>query len=365
MPQYQMYFVPLSSLTVQDENGDDSKSFVFKNEDIARISFLDRQTLQLDVGAPTTKITIDDTGTFSDWGIEYNDDLNFDDQRLAFDAAGFSAGTGTELNYSYLLTNSADPTDTITIYSVAIGGSAGTDTIAGLVATKALTPGATYTFSEPDSGVNPLYSNLAPCFTAGTLIRTQTGERPVDELAVGDMIETMDNGLQPIRWIGSRKLDAAALRAAPNLLPIFIGKGALSDSTPAQDLIVSPQHRVLVRSKIAQRMFDAAEVLVAAKQLLQLPNVHIVESCDQVSYYHILFDRHEIIYSNGAPTESLYTGAQALRALSPDARDEILTLFPELSDPDTLPQAARLLVPGRTARRLAQRHADNHQPLFG
>ncbi|WP_245999470.1 Hint domain-containing protein [Paracoccus methylarcula] len=196
-----------------------------------------------------------------------------------------------------------------------------------------------YDVSNGTTFADPYLDNVslvAPvvCFAAGTLIETSCGPMAVEKLREGDMIRTRDNGLQPIRWIGSRKLSAAELAAAPNLRPIRIRAGAFGNNTPETNLIVSPQHRVLVRSKIAQRMFSADEVLVAAKHLLELDGVGIAEDMAQVEYLHILFDRHEIIFSNGAETESLYTGPEALKAVGPKARDEILALFPELRDMD-------------------------------
>lgn len=201
-----------------------------------------------------------------------------------------------------------------------------------------------------------------PCFCRGTLIATDRGEIAVEKLAVGDLVQTRDHGLQPVRWIGGRALDALDLAAAPNLRPIRIRAGALGRGLPLSDLMVSPQHRVLVRSAIAQRMFGAPEVLVAAKQLLAIAGIEQV-AAEAVEYFHILFDRHEIVLSNGAETESLYTGAEALKSVGPAARDEILTLFPELRDGPAA--AARPLVPGGKARQMAERHARNGKALNG
>ncbi|WP_353143118.1 Hint domain-containing protein, partial [Paracoccus sp. (in: a-proteobacteria)] len=88
------------------------------------------------------------------------------------------------------------------------------------------------------------------CFIAGTLILTADGEVPIEQIGVGDLVQTRDNGLQPVRWIGSQKLGAAELAAMPKLQPIRVKAGALGPDAPRQDLLVSPQHRVLVRSKI-------------------------------------------------------------------------------------------------------------------
>lgn len=78
-------------------------------------------------------------------------------------------------------------------------------------------------------------------------------------------------------------------------------------------------------------MFGSSEVLVAAKQLLQIEGFEQTDT-SEVEYFHLLFDEHEIVRSNGAETESLYTGPQALRAVGEAARDEIPTLLPQLRD---------------------------------
>lgn len=222
--------------------------------------------------------------------------------------------------------------------------------------------------TETLKGLNQNFDNLQPiciCFTAGTLIATDRGEVPVEMLVPGDLVRTRDAGLQPVRWIGRRELSAGELERAPSLRPIRIRAGALGAGTPSADLVVSPQHRVLVRSKIAVRMFGAEEVLVAAKQLLQLDGIDIAEDMADVTYVHFLCDDHQVVFSNGAETESLYTGPEALKAVGPAALAEIFVLFPELRDrdPAALPQPARILASGRMGRRLAVRHADKGRPL--
>jgi hypothetical protein len=202
-----------------------------------------------------------------------------------------------------------------------------------------------------------------PCFTRGTMIETANGLRAVEALNVGDMILTADNGMQPIRWIGSRKLPAAALALNEKIRPVRIRQNALGANIPSQDLLVSPQHRILVKSRIAQKMFNTDEVLVAAKHLCQIEGIDIAEDVQGVEYFHILFDCHELVMSNGAQTESLYTGAEALKSVSQAARDEIFEIFPELQDRNYSPVSARYLASGRTGRKLAVRHLQNVKPL--
>ncbi|MDP0929620.1 Hint domain-containing protein [Paracoccus onubensis] len=201
------------------------------------------------------------------------------------------------------------------------------------------------------------------CFARGTLIMTDFGAVPVEELSEGMLVLTRDHGLQPVRWIGGRKINGNTLHLHPNMRPIRICAGALGENTPAQDLLVSPQHRILVRSKIAQRMFGTTEVLVAAKQLCQLDGIDIADDVSEVEYFHFLFDQHEVVYSNGAESESLYTGPEALKSVGAAALEEIFTLFPQLKNTDTIPSAARELPSGRKARKLAVRHRQHNKPL--
>lgn len=202
------------------------------------------------------------------------------------------------------------------------------------------------------------------CFAAGTMIDTDHGRCAIEDLRAGDRVQTRDNGLQPVRWSGRRHLSAAELAGQPHLRPIIIRRGSLGRGLPDADLTVSPQHRVLVRSKIAIKMFGAAEVLVAAKQLCQIEGIDVVEPDEGVTYVHILFDRHEIVTSNGAETESLYTGAEALKSVGAAALAEIFAIFPELRDMTGTPVPARELVSGRMARKLAVRHIQNARPLW-
>jgi hypothetical protein len=206
-----------------------------------------------------------------------------------------------------------------------------------------------------------------PCFTAGTLIETARGAVPVEDLKLTDKVRTYDRGDQLMCWIGACRVTPAQLHKNSKLRPIMIGADALGAGYPKQDLIVSPQHRVLVSSAIAMRMFGRKEVLVPANKLLPLHGVNTVtDSPDGVEYWHILFDQHEIIWSNGTPTESLFTGPEALKAVSPERRAEIQTLFPEICTPGFKPTSARYIPEkGKLMKKLVQRHHANKKPLFG
>ena len=201
------------------------------------------------------------------------------------------------------------------------------------------------------------------CFVQGTQIATANGEVPVEDLKVGDLVKTLDRGLQPIRWIDSSYLSVKDLNENEELRPIRISKAAVSAVGGTSELIVSPQHRLLIASKVAERMFGNTEVLVAAKQLLVIEGVDVAHDFDDVFYFHLLLDHHEIVYANGVPSESLYLGQEAQKSLSPVGQKEIVALFPELSLLTYMPKPCRPIIQGKRARKLAERLSHNSKPL--
>jgi hypothetical protein len=203
------------------------------------------------------------------------------------------------------------------------------------------------------------------CFTPGTLIATLDGLRPVERLAIGDMVMTMDNGYQPLRWIGIRAIGAAVLARQDRLRPIRIKAHALGPDAPDRDLTVSPQHRLLVRSVIADRMFGEREVLLSARSLTELDGVDVVVDDAPVTYVHLMFDQHEIVFANGTPAESLYLGAQAIKTLPDDAKREIEAIFPDVNKPGFQQDLARPVPSkGRQIRKLLERHKINTKHIM-
>ncbi|WP_058241118.1 Hint domain-containing protein [Shimia marina] len=169
------------------------------------------------------------------------------------------------------------------------------------------------------------------CFASGTRIATPEGDREIETLKAGDKVLTKDRDAQPIRWIGARHLSAEELDAHPNLKPIRISAGALGMGLPTRDLVVSPQHRIFISSRVAERVFGQPEVLIAAKKLTMFPGIDVIkDNPDGVHYHHFLCENHELVWSEGTVTETLFTGTEALKSLSTEARDEIFAIFPEL-----------------------------------
>ena len=292
------------------------------------------------------------------------DTPQFLDQPLTINGVTYPVGTQVQAEF-VLETDQLDPDgDPVLIIALRFQTSGGLETTAYAV-TGPLPEGTTFTVVASDNNVTGVAAPEFPdivCFAAGTMIQVGEGrEVPVETLVAGDFVETLDNGPQPVRWIGSRTLGPKMLRASPNLRPIRIRAGALGENMPARDLVVSPQHRVFLKSKIAVRMFDAEEILVPAKHLLGLPGVEIVEDMQSVTYVHAMFDDHEIVRANGALTEALYTGTEAMKALSPEARAEIDEIFGEVPYLDRPP--ARPVPKGRVARKLVERHVKNEKAL--
>ena len=199
--------------------------------------------------------------------------------------------------------------------------------------------------------------NYVTCFTPGALICTPRGYVAVENLVEGDTVMTRDRGIQPIRWISS-----ATRKAVDGLVPIRIRAGSLGKGLPERDLVVSQQHRMLLSSKIADRMFGTHEVLLPAKKLLGLPGIELDHSYDEVTYLHMLLDHHEIIFAEGAPTETLLTGPGTLKAIGAEALAELTELFPELLVTSALP--ARPTPSGKKVKALIGRHFKNSQPLL-
>lgn len=218
-------------------------------------------------------------------------------------------GSNAEQGDTYFLMNDA-------VSPPASGPFAGLDTQTYLFSSEqsfAAGPGSyTLTQTSDDAG-GPGNSNFnaqsAPiCFAEGTLIRTARGEMPIERLSVGDEVLTVDNGLQPVRYIHRTRCRFAA--DADRTKPVVIPAGALGCDMPHRDLVISPQHRVLVPQPPPLPM-----VLVPAKALCVLRGIRVMRGARDVAYRHLMLDRHEVIYANGAPTESFYPGPVALRSL--------------------------------------------------
>ena len=168
-----------------------------------------------------------------------------------------------------------------------------------------------------DSGGTP----PPPCFVTGTLIASEAGERPVETLKVGDRVLTQKHGLQTIRWIGRQHYSSMDIAADEKKRPIRIGAGALGRGLPTQDLLVSRQHRMVVASEIVAELAGVRQVLIAAHRMVRLKHISKVCPAKGVTYHHLLFDRHEVVFANGAAAESFYMSKSSESAKHLSSKD--------------------------------------------
>jgi len=170
---------------------------------------------------------------------------------------------------------------------------------------------------------------IVPCFTPGTLIDTAHGRVPVETLCTGDRVLTRDHGFQTLEWVGRKDVSAEELAEKPRYRGVRIRAGALGAGLPERDMVVSPQHRILVIGPEAELMFGTHEVLVPAIHMIGIPGIE-ADTAPEISYIHIMCRRHEIVRSEGLWSESFQPGDLSLAGLDREQREELLSLFPEL-----------------------------------
>jgi len=220
--------------------------------------------------------------------------------------------------------------DVITITVFSQGGNF--SNIWGMAADAELQEGVRYQKIGGSNNGDSEYDSFVPCFTRGAQVSTVKGLIRIEDLRVGDRVMTRDNGLQDVRWIGHKALPASALDRDTRLRPIRIREGALGGGVPMADMVVSPNHRMLITGANLAMHFGEEEMLIAAKHLVGLPGIDVLPAQD-TTYVHVLCDRHQVLMVDGAWTESFQPGEYTMGAIGRDQADEVFALFPELRDP--------------------------------
>lgn len=296
-----------------------------------------------------------------------DDDDNFDDndgnQRLqgrqTIDGTSYANNTVVEAEYQLVLldpntgieytvigynVNNSSPAYA-TIEGLAFVGGQGAFPPVGValeVVSAAEGPGST---GQPPLDAGDV--SFPICFVAGTLIDTPQGRRPVETLVAGTPVLTRDHGARPLRWVGASRIGAARLAATPTLRPVRIRAGAFGPDLPDRDTFLSQQHRLLIAGWRSELLFGESEMLVAARHLVDGAGITLAPPGADITYVHLMFDDHEIVFANGIEAESFLPGPQAISALEAPLRAEILTLFPELDTGDPAPaRPARALLRG-------------------
>ncbi len=239
-----------------------------------------------------------------------------------------------------------DPNGAVTFIADGVGGDTGTNatgiysfsvdfslitedtTVEIVVIGRRLDENGDVEFEDDDT----IVIELLICIARGTLVDTPEGPVPVETLAVGSDVRLRDGRVEPIRWIGSRRLNAADLRAHPHLRPIRIARDAFAPGEPDRDLLVSPQHRVLLRGWQAELFFGEDEVLAPARGLVNDDTIRVDHAAQDVAYFHLLFSEHEVMVTNNLPTESFFPGQTSLDGIDSAAREELFEIFPELAE---------------------------------
>jgi hypothetical protein len=283
------------------------------NEQGARAQGSPPWNLQLNAGASPQQLTANDgDGVFNE--ISSADQTLIDP--ITIDGVTYPVGSRVLLNY-VITTDSGFQGFSITIGS----NNSGNNTTTAFITTEPLVPGQLYTFtSEGNIGNSTAYPHTEfACFVAGSMVATPEGDTAIEDLNVGDLVETMDDGPQRIRWIGKRTLPGTGKMA-----PVVFQTGTLGATS---DLAVSPNHRMLIEGAPAELFLGQSAAFVAAKALVNGTTVERMPQAS-VSYVHIMFDAHQIIWANGVPSESFFASANALASLEGDQARELEALFP-------------------------------------
>lgn len=300
-----------------------------------------------------------DNGTISIDGVTYN--INLADPDNTNVTITYNGGAST-IN----LTGDSGTSQVVFITADPLGGGstrwfmAVDDTIGALPdITSIQIRSLDYTPAGQDVKINlDQNNNVTACFAAGTRIETLEGPRAVEALVVGDQVLTRDRGAATVAWIQGETVKLNNEARKQRHAPVRIKRGALGLGVPARDLVVSPQHRMLVVSRIAERLFGAAEVLVPAKMLVGWPGVKRVRGWEVAVYWHIWLGTHEVVLAEGAPSESLLPEEGALAGFSAEARRALLRLAPGAVTP-----ARPILEKGRDVKELLRRHKKNGRAL--
>lgn len=273
-------------------------------------------TLQLLPGAVPTVIAVNDDDTIFD-EVDATQSLD-----VAATINGTPYGAGTTINTAYDLINTTTGHKVTSFHMGGDGFQQGP--VDGIVSTVELVPGTSYTFNTERTShqQNNPYDGYVACFVEGSRLQTPRGPVPVEDLAPGDLVCTLDCGAMPLRWTGKRRI-----RGVGSLAPVKIPAGW---NGLTRDLLVSPQHRMLVTGAGCELALGCDSALVSARQLADLGLARVTPRA-QVTYHHVMFDTHEIVLAEGAPSESLLANDRTLTGFARDAADEIRALFPELS----------------------------------
>ena len=282
--------------------------------------------------------------------------LVFNEGKLLADQKVFGTPIGAGATATVTAVGTPDPTTGTQSFSALISGSPSTlangQTVSGtilgndisdfiIMGTAGGTSGTFYVTNtaaqQPGVGntatvqaANASVAFTPACYCIGTLIRTERGDVPVEDLVIGDRVVTLAGSLEPIRWIGTRSYQGRFLAGHSHLLPIRFKAGALGENVPERDLLVSPKHAMFLGG-----------ALVAAELLVNGTTVVREHGAIAVRYVHIELAQHGVIWAEGAASETfiddgsrgIFHNADTFGQLYPDASPALVEYCaPRLTD---------------------------------
>ncbi|MEM7441261.1 MAG: Hint domain-containing protein [Pseudomonadota bacterium] len=195
-----------------------------------------------------------------------------------------------------------------------------------------LAPGDTVAEVKATNQPEALVQSSMLCFTKGARILTAFGDVPIEDLRVGDLIHTVDNGLQPVKWIGAREVGPARLHAEPNLRPVRIAAHSFGHGRPYADLRLSRHHRILLEDGLSDEGYSPDGLLAAIDALVNGSSITETNAADGVTYFHLLFEDHQLLYVEGFEAESFFPTPAAIAAMVESDRDSLFAALPRLRD---------------------------------
>lgn len=186
-----------------------------------------------------------------------------------------------------------------------------------------------------------LTSSGAYGICAGANLRTPCGARRIENIRPGDLVVTRDFGLQPVRLVWTRTVTASQMQADPSLAPVRFSPRAIAPMMPQRDLTLGAAHRLLVPGWRLEDVPDTTACLVAARDIAAVSDTaHIDRTPDEVIYYNVVFDQHQVFCANGLPVESFLPTVAALSGMAKGVINDITEAFPELrKSPSAYPPA--------------------------
>lgn len=173
----------------------------------------------------------------------------------------------------------------------------------------------------------------------GANLRTPCGLRRIEIVRPGDLIVTRTSGLQPVQMVWKRRLTRAQLERNPELAPIRLRPRAIGPMMPQRDVLVAPDHRLLIPGFRLAGVPDDTSVLTEARKIADTSDAVFADhNLDSVTYFQLVFAEHQVLAVDGLPLESYLPDAAAIEALGGEMRDALEERFPELRDaPESYP----------------------------